>query len=228
MRKFFFVFLFIFVAYLTLPVFSQNPNPTATPDIKGDSDTINISTDLIRVDFIVTDKRDRIVKNLKADDFELFENDKKLEISNFSYISSKLRNTANNSTGDSLGLEDNSDGLSLKEKISIPTKADRVDPNKIRRTMVLVIDDIGLSFRSVGLLKKTLNKFIKEQVRSGDLVTVVTIAGASAIPAFTSDKKQLLAIVKKIKWNPRSRGGVDYYQPERMTLLEELSEARGG
>lgn len=225
MRKVSLLCLLFLISSTALSVVAQNPQTTPTP--ASDEETIEVSTNLIRVDVVVTDKKNRPVTNLDLDDFEIYENGKKQDISDFSYVSPKSRNRTAVSSADSLGLKDGNDGTSLRDKISIPTKIPASGPNDIRRTIVLAVDNLGLSFPSVGIVKKSLEKFIKEQIREGDLVTVVTTGGASVLPSFTSDKKQLLAIVKKIKWAARSRGGADYYDPIKLTLLEELSENAG-
>ncbi|MEZ5426419.1 MAG: VWA domain-containing protein [Pyrinomonadaceae bacterium] len=225
MKKLLIICLFFVIGSLSQSAFSQTPQPTATP--ADEAEVVKISTTLIRADVIVTDEKNRPVKNLRSEDFEVFENGKKQEIFSFSYISPTSPGRSNMSGADNLGLQNDEDGLSLKEKINIPTTTKEIDSNTIRRTLVLVVDDIGLSFKSVGLVKKSLKKFIKDQIRDGDLVSVVTTGGASVLPAFTSDKKQLLAIVEKLKWGPRSRGGADYYDPIAPTLLEETSDARG-
>lgn len=224
MKKLLLILLILGLNSLSPSIFAQAPQLTVTPKSDKDSDVINISTNLIQVDVVVTDKKNRPVTNLKFEDFEIYEKGKKQDISNFSFISSKTKNRSNVSSVSGLGLEDNKNGTNLKEKISIPTRTKPIDSNNIRRTMVIVVDDIGLSFRSVGQVKNSLKKFIKEQINNGDLVTVVTTGGASVLPAFTSDKKQLLAIVKKIKWGPKSRGGIDYYDPIKPTLLEEVGD----
>lgn len=227
MKKFFLIFLFLGISSLSQSVLCQTPQPTATPDDETETDIIKVSTTLIKVDVVVTDKKNKQVTDLKADDFEVYENGKKQEITSFSYVSPKSKIRPNNSSADNLGLQNDEDGLSLKDKISIPTRSENTDSNNIRRTLVLVVDNLGLNFKSIRLVKKSLEKFIKEQIREGDLVTIVTTGGASGLPSFTSDKKELLAIVKKLKWSPQSRGGADDYEPIRSTLLEEMSDDRG-
>lgn len=225
MKKFFLIFLFLAINSLSQSVLCQTPQPTATP--VDETDIIKVSTTLIKVDVVVTDKKNKQVTDLKADDFEVYENGKKQEITSFSYVSPKSKIRPNNSSADNLGLQNDEDGLSLKDKISIPTRSENIDSNNIRRTLVLVVDNLGLNFKSIRLVKKSLEKFIKEQIREGDLVTIVTTGGTSVLPSFTSDKKELLAIVEKLKWSPQSRGGADDYEPIRNTLLEDLSDARG-
>jgi len=67
---------------LTVSVFAQNPGATPPSD-----DVLKISTTLIQVDVTVTDRKGNIVTDLKPEDFEVYENGKKQEITNFSFIS---------------------------------------------------------------------------------------------------------------------------------------------
>lgn len=227
MKKYFLIGLFLVIGSLTPVVLSQTQRPTATPVSQEESDTIKVSTTLIQLDVVVTDNKDNQVTGLKLDDFEVFENGEKLDIANISYISSESENKSNSSNNDSLNLQSDEDGFSLKDKIKIPKVSKPLDSKTIRRTFVLVVDNLGLNFSSVQVVKKSLKKFINEQVKEGDLATIATTAGSRVLPPFTSNKKELLAIVNKLKWSPQSRGGADSYEPIRNTLLEDLSEGRG-
>ena len=229
MKKFFLICLFLIINSLSQTFLCQTPQPTATPDVQQEQEEeiVKVSTTLIKVDVVVTDKKNDPVNDLKLEDFEVYENGEKQKITSFTYVSPKPQNNLNNSSADNLNLQNDDDGLSLKDKISIPTRSENIDSNNIRRTLVLVVDNLGLNFKSIQLVKKSLEKFIKEQIKPGDLVTIVTTSGASVLPSFTSDKKLLLAIVKKLKWSPQSRGGANDYEPVTNTLLEELSDSRG-
>ena len=61
--------------------FAQTPTPTPKP-VEVDDDVVKISTNLIQIDVTVTDKSGKIVANLKPEDFEVFENDQKQDITN--------------------------------------------------------------------------------------------------------------------------------------------------
>ena len=60
--------------------------PPATPE--GQQPTFRTGVNFVRVDAIVTDSKGNIVKDLKAEDFEIYENGEKQKISNFSFVSS--------------------------------------------------------------------------------------------------------------------------------------------
>jgi S-adenosylmethionine hydrolase len=76
---------------LSIHAFSQNPNPTATP--REDENILKISTTLIQVDVTVTDKEGNVVTNLKPEDFEVYENGKKQDITNFYFRKSADKTT---------------------------------------------------------------------------------------------------------------------------------------
>ncbi len=83
-----FIFLNFSIIIFSQIVFSQTPTPTPFDD----DDIVKISTTLIQVDVTVTDKKGNPVKDLKAEDFEIYENGKKQKITNVSFISAQTEN----------------------------------------------------------------------------------------------------------------------------------------
>ena len=70
--------------------FAQNPTPQSVPGTGAAPNTvIHIDVNLVQVDAVVTDSRDRRVTNLQAADFELSQDGKPQKITNFSYVSAK-------------------------------------------------------------------------------------------------------------------------------------------
>ena len=191
----FLLLLFSFSAFAQIP----------TPEISDqDDDVVKISTTLIQIDAVVTDKKGNVVTDLTVKDFEVYENGKKQDISNFSFV------TANRSAE---SIKDRPLDAS-KNKNAIPIPPTKLKPEQVRRTYALVVDDLGLSFPSIFFVKESLKKFINEQVADGDLVAVIrTGGGIGALQSFTSDKRQLLATINKLKWNPQGRGGIGTFAP---------------
>lgn len=187
-------------------VFSQIPQPTPPPLPEVDDDIVKISTNLVQLDVIVTDKKGNQVTDLKPEDFEIFINGKKQDISNFSYIFSKTTNAENSAEQKPKKVE----------KYNVPPPS-KLKPEEVRRTYAIIVDDLGLTFPSVPAVKDAIRKFINEQMQPGDLVAIVrTAGGGGALQSFTSDKRQLLVAVDKIKWYPRGRGGVGVFEPVRV------------
>ncbi len=215
--------LFSFLLFILLFSFSalaQNPEPTATPPSSDDS-ILKISTTLIQADVTVTDKDGKIVTNLKPEDFEIYENGKKQDITNFSFIfSGAEKNPADSPTK----VQNPS-----KNKNNIPIPPVKLNPEQVRRSYAIVIDDLGLSFPSVFWVQQSIKKFINEQMEEGDLVAIIrTGSGIGAMQSFTSNKEQLLAAVDKIRWNPQSRGGISILAPIAPTMKEQMTGAIDG
>ncbi len=202
-----------FITLFAAAISAQTPKPSATPPGETD-DTIKISTTLIQVDVTVTDKDGKIVTDLKPEDFEVYENGKKQDITNFSFIAvdskTKPAETVNAPT-----VSNN--------KNSIPLPPVKLKAGQVRRTYALVVDSLGLSFESVRHVQQSLKKFVNEQMQEGDLVAIIRIGGGiGALQSFTSDKRQLLIAIDKIKWNSYGRSGISTFEPIQKDIKEEI------
>jgi VWFA-related protein len=90
----------------------------------------------------------------------------------------------------------------------------QIRPEDVRRTIVLMVDDLGLSFESMAFVRSSLRKFVEKQMQAGDLVAVCrTAAGSGALQQFTADKRVLLSIIDGLRWNPNGRYGVSLFEP---------------
>lgn len=213
MKKVFASLIFIFLCVLTN--FSQTPTPSPKP--AEEDDVVKISTTLIQVDVTVTDKNGNVVKDLQPADFEVYENGKRQEITNFSFVS------VDSATKQTLVKSKE------KDKLLIPLPPVAIKPEQVRRTIALVVDDLGLSFESVYQVRRALRKFIDEQMQPNDLVAVVrTGSGMGALQQFTSDKRQLYAAIENVKWNAQGRAGISAFAPLEATPLEQAQSGDEG
>ena len=98
-----------------------------------------------------------------------------------------------------------------KNAPAVPT---RLKPEDIRRTMAIVVDDLGLSFESTYYVRRALKKFVDEQMQPGDLVAIIrTAGGMGALQQFTSDKRQLYAAIDRVKFYMGGRGNIGAFAP---------------
>ncbi|MGI8470095.1 MAG: VWA domain-containing protein [Pyrinomonadaceae bacterium] len=214
MKNFFPTILFLVFASLT--GFAQMPNPTAAPTPKpaNEDDVVKISTTLIQVDATVTDKNGNIVTDLKPEDFEIFENNQKQPITNFSFVSAPPETNSAPTPKNSAAN-------------GVPVPPVTLRPEQVRRTIALVVDDLSLSFESVHFVRQALKKFVDTQMLDGDLVAIIrTGGGIGALQQFTSDRRQLYAAIDKIRWNPIGNGKIGAFAPIEATPLER-SKAMG-
>ena len=195
----------------SVSIFAQT-KPAPTPPVEEDTDVVKISTALIQLDVVVTDKNGKLVTDLKPEDFEVSENGEKQTITNLSYFAGQKSAPTDGNLNAVNGLNQ-----------TMPTVGE------VRRTVAVVVDDAGLSAQSIALVKKELVKFISEQVQPNDLVAVIKTSGSVGIlQQFTTDKKKLLAIVNNLKFQPlTSFGGLSPFEPIGVTFAEQVSANNG-
>lgn len=195
----------ILLLVLLFPVSVLCQNPSATP---ADDDVVKITTTLVQVDVTVTDKKGRPVTDLRPDEFEIYENGKKQEITNFSFVSSKRR---------SPGEEDGN-----KAGIDLPATRRTIDPRDVRRTIALVVDDLSMSFESTHYVRQALRNFVNNQMQDGDLVAIVrTGGGVGALQQFTMDRDQLRAAIEKIRFDVTGVANSGPFAPTAPDLVAE-------
>jgi VWFA-related protein len=191
---------------LPQPEPEQRPQPAATPQqpsTPGEEDIVRITTNLVQVDAVITDKSGHPITDLKPEEVEILEDGKPQKISHFSYVvttgPSAVVSTAKPTTVD---------------KSAPPAPPVTLKADQVRRTIAIVVDDLGLSFESVHFVRKALKTFLDEQMQPGDLVAIVRTAGGNgALQQFTTDKALLYAAVEHIRWYASGRGGVTASAP---------------
>lgn len=191
------------------PSLAQTPSPTPPRSNDGD-DVVVINTNLIQIDATVTGKDGKAVEDLRSEDFEIYQNGKLQSITNFSFITLQPPGGNNAAPGG-------------KETLAAaPVPSGRLRYQQVRRTIALVVDDLGLSFASTKWTKEALRKFVDEQLQPGDLVAVIrTSSGVGALQQFTTDRRLLYAAIDRIRWNVRNNTGT--FSPIEPNLSEILS-----
>src|SRR6185503_17248206 len=136
-----------------LPTLAQTmPVPPPPPQKPGDDDeVVRITTNLVQVDAVVL-KDGKQVTDLTADDFEIYEDGKKQVITSFAYVSNVPR-----------AVSDPTPAVKNKSRDIIPVSPLR--PEEPRRTIALVVDDLGISAESMGQVKGQLRKFVREEMQ---------------------------------------------------------------
>jgi len=183
---------------------SQTPNPPPAPaQESSDTPVLRVTVNLVQVDAVVTDSKGKQVTNLTAGDFELLQDGKPQKITKFSYISTAAPTPAPAAPKPP-----------VPGRATPPPPAVKLRPSQVRRTIAMVVDDLGLSFESTAQVRGALKKFVEEQMQPGDLVAIVrTGAGMGALQQFTSDKRQLYAAIDRVKFNMMGRSGVSAFAP---------------
>src|SRR5687768_410554 len=164
-------------------------------------DVVRITTNLVQIDVVVT-KDGKPVPNLTAEDFEIFEDGRRQPITSFAFISN---------------IPNSAPAAPEKSTAGVPPAAP-IKRDVARRTIALVVDDLGLSAESIAQARRQIRKFIAEQVQPDDLVAVIRTGGeVGALQQFTNDKRLLNRAAEKLSWNVCSRVGVHVLPPASLT-----------
>jgi VWFA-related protein len=183
---------------ILFPALGQNkPAPPPPPQQSGDQDdVIKINTNLVQVDVVVT-KDGKLVTDLTADDFEVYQDGRRQSITSFAYIS----NIPTSASQPTLNT------AKKKDEVAVPYAP--VKPTDPRRIMAFVVDDLGIAWENVSLVKRQLRKFINEQMEPHDLVAIIRTGGElGVLQQFTNDKRMLLRAVERLRWNHCNRVGI--------------------
>jgi VWFA-related protein len=200
------VFTALLVFAICLSTFAQTPPqapppPVQKPPTTDQDDVVRINTNLVQVDAVVT-RDGKVVRDLKPEDFEIYEDNKKQEISSFAFISN-VAGTPSTPV--------------IRDKNAPP--ATPVNQNEPRRVIALVVDDLGLSAESLSAVRKNLIKFIEQQVSPNDLVAIIRTGGVmGALQQFTNDRRLLDQALSQVKWNMCSRVGLTVFPTARPTM----------
>ena len=202
-------------AQQTAPTKEKQQQQSVAP--RNQDEVVRISVTLVQVDVAVTDKKGRPITDLKPEEVEIYEDGRRQQITNFSYVSSESADKSEPSPG----------AAKPNDKPPVLPPPAQVRPDKVRRTIALVVDDLTLTLESTPYVRQALKKFVDEQMQPGDLVAIVrTGAGMGALQMFTADKRILYAAIERVRWSPSSNKlysfaavATDITEPGRHSVL---------
>lgn len=182
---------------------------------------VRITVKLVQVDAVVTDSKGNVVPGLGKDDFEIFEDGKKQSIAFFSFVDVQTQEVRAKAQKGS--------------PTSVPASRAPIRREDVRRTIVLVVDDLNLSFENMAHARRGLKTFLSESLQPGDLVAIVKTSsgGGALLQQFTTDREQLIAAADRLRWNPAGNGPPPALQPMGADVMDRSlrqagSDARSG
>jgi VWFA-related protein len=163
----------------------------------------------VQFDAVVTDKQGRFVTDLRPEDFQVLIGGRKQEITNFSFVLNEAP----------AGSAEQPAATNAPRDKTAPRPPVPLRANQVRRTIALVVDDLGTSFEDISHVRYVLKKFVDEQMQPGDLVAIMrTGAGMGALQQFTTDRRMLYRAIERVRWNPTGRAGVSAFAPLDLTM----------
>ena len=173
------LWLFLLLATLCMAADKTPKKDAATPtkDDKSGTFTFKVPVDVVVVNAIVTDKQGNPVKDLKVDEFRVYEDGKLQPIHTFALESYKATQGPAQTPGKPSGA---------------PTTE---DPGSAQSRMIsIVVDDLATSAPEFFMYtQQALNKLLGSGIEPSDLISFSTASGSVSQP-FTSDRDLLLSL----------------------------------
>ncbi|MDQ3802836.1 MAG: VWA domain-containing protein [Acidobacteriota bacterium] len=170
--------LLLTLAFLSGAVTARQTAP-ARP-AQDDDEVVRITSALVQTDVVVTDKNERIIPDLKIEDFELYENGKRQDIKFLEFVSV---DTGRRVEG------------AIPGSTSAPPETEfkrELDAAGLKRVVAFVVDDLTIPHADLITVRQVLRDFVDNQMREGDLVAIVrVIGGKGLLQQFTTDKQLL-------------------------------------
>ncbi|HVF50856.1 MAG TPA: VWA domain-containing protein [Pyrinomonadaceae bacterium] len=195
------------VSLVAAPVAGQQSAPTTPVQQQQQTNTppdevVRVTSNLVQVDVSVTDKDGKPVADLRPEDFEIYEDGRRREITNFSFVSQGARvGSPQTARADATRASSSAGKTPAPVAPAAPLRREQV-----RRTVALVVDDLGLSLESMASVRRALRKFVDEQIKDGDMVAILrTRGGAGTLESFTNERRKLYAAIERIRWFPVGR-----------------------
>ena len=159
--------------------------------------TFRVAVDVVSIDAVVTDRKGEVVRDLTAADFEVLQDGKPQKVTFAQFVPVRTPPTAPAAGPGAVSAE------------ATPPSAAPIAREQVRRTFVIVVDDLGLSFEGMNNIRKGLRGFIDTALLPTDLVVLVRTGEArSLLQPLTNDREALRATVDALRYNTLSRKGV--------------------
>jgi VWFA-related protein len=168
-----------------LAVTPQERPPTPARQEKQETVTIRAQASEVLVDAIVTDKRNRLVTDLKPEDFVIYEDGKEQKI-----LSMRL---AREAVPTAQPAPRPSEPPAPAAPQSVPEKSPLEMPN----LTILLLDYSTTQFENQRLVQTASAKYVEERLRPNDLMAVFVLGTSLRfVTDFTNDKETLLAALR--------------------------------
>jgi VWFA-related protein len=167
---------------------------TGQPPAGSPGPTFKVQVDYVEVDVLVTDARGTYVRDLKKEDFQVFEDGKPQPVTNFAMID--------------IPIERAERPLFAKQAVEPDVRSNEQPFDG--RVYVMLLDEAHTIPSNTNLVRRAAQKFIDEKLGANDLMAVVFArgvvgGGGSYGQEFTSNKRLLSLAVQKFAGSaPRS------------------------
>lgn len=171
------------------PAGTQAPAaPTQAPQAPKSQATFRVAIDYVTTDVIARNQQDQFVADLTKDDFEIYEDGVKQDITSLTLVhGGRVHNLAT------------PPAPTAQEGLILPVSRPRNDT--AGRIFLIIVDDLHLDFRNTGRIRDLFKRISKTLVHEGDMFSIVSTGPSSLAIDPTYDRKVLDEAIKKITGN---------------------------
>jgi VWFA-related protein len=162
--------------------------PSGATGTAQEKPTFKVQVDLVTSDIIVRDEKGNFIPDLKKDEFEVFEDGVKQDITSMTVV-----------TGGRVTNVLAPPPPPPPEGIILPPTRPKTDVSG--RIFLFFVDDLHLQFHNTGRVRELFKKISKELVHDGDMFGIVSSGPSSIAVDMTYDKSRLDEAIKKIAGN---------------------------
>lgn len=144
--------------------------------------TYAVDVSLVEVDAVVTDGDGRVIRDLRSEDFRIFEDGKPQAIDRMSFIELPIGRA------------------NVHPPAATTPAATDVQSNVHRfdgRLYVLLLDDLHTAALRSERVKAAARQFVEQGLRPGDLAAIVHVSASGDSQDFTADRSRLLASIDR-------------------------------
>ena len=181
---------------LGTPSFAQQaqPQPPADAQVqsKPPASSIRVTSELVLANVVVRDKKGNLIRDLKKEDFTLFEDGKKQQISTFDFENVDQLETAGGAEKTVTGETAETAGpAGVLKKSDAPVMNARD-----RRVIVLFFDFSAMEPDQIDRCVESAKKYINGQMRPADIVALVSLSTNMRVDLdFTDDRTKILSVL---------------------------------
>jgi VWFA-related protein len=170
----------------------QPPPPDAQDQTKPPASSIRVTTELVLANVVVRDKKGNLIRDLKKEDFTLYEDGKKQQISTFDFENVDQLETAGATEQTVTGEAAETTGpAGVLKKSTAPVMNARD-----RRVIVLFFDFSAMEPDQIDRCVDSAKKYINAQMRPADIVALVSLSTNMRVDLdFTDDKPKILSVL---------------------------------
>ena len=181
---------------LGAPSFAQQAQPQPPTDAqvqsKPPASSIRVTSELVLANVVVRDKKGNLIRDLKKEDFTLFEDGKKQQISTFDFENVDQLETAGGAEKTVTGETAETAGpAGVLKKSDAPVMNARD-----RRVIVLFFDFSAMEPDQIDRCVESAKKYINGQMRPADIVALVSLSTNMRVDLdFTDDRTKILSVL---------------------------------